>query len=116
MTVHAKPKRSATQPSDVILQNPLRSKCASECMTCAGTCYFLGSLSGLVSIITTTVAIAESPANGAYALTTAFLALSYLLKLAYYYDKKLAFLINGILAVGWSAVFLYAIIAFAQHY
>ena len=83
-------------PRRIRLTNPLRSG-VSECVTCAGFCYFLGSLSGFVSVATTIAAIAETPSNGGYALTTLFLGLSYSLKLAYYVDKKLA-LINGILA------------------
>lgn len=100
-------------PRRIRLTNPFRAG-VSECVTCAGFCYFLGSLSGFVSVATTIAAVADAPSNGGYALTTFFLGLSYSLKLAYYVDKKLAFLINGILAVGWSSVFVYAIVAYAQ--
>ena len=100
-----------TLPRKIVIKHPSKYQCVSECITCAGACYFLGSLSGFVSIFTTIFAIMESPSTRAYTLTTGFLGLSYLLKLAYYCDKKLAFLINGLMAVGWTCVFVYAAVS-----
>jgi hypothetical protein len=85
---------------------------SSECFKPAGVCYFLGSFSGFASIVTTVIAIANAPTNQAYGVTTAFLGFSYVLKLPYYVEKKLAFLINALMAVGWTCVFVYAFVAY----
>ncbi len=98
-------------PRKIVIQHPSKYQCVSECITCPGTCYLLGSFSGFVSIITTIFAIMESPSTRAHTLTTGFLGLSYILKLTYYCDKKLAFLINGVMAFGWTCVFVYAAVA-----
>ena len=75
-------------------------------------CYMLGSIAGFFSIGSTAYAIHISPDNLAYSVTTLLLMTSYLLKLPYYADKRLAFLVNGLMAFGWASALLYAIIAY----
>lgn len=89
-----------------------RLRCISECCTCAGACYLAGSIFAFVSIGTTVLAIVESPGNYGYMTTTAFLSLSYMLKLAYYWEKRLALFINASLACGWLGMFVYSIVAY----
>ena len=91
-----------------------RLQCVSECCTCAGACYAFGSIFAFVSVATTALAISESPDNYGYMMTSAFMCLSYVLKLAYYYHKTLAFLINALLAAGWLAMFVYSVAAYTS--
>ena len=81
----------------------------SECFRVDGVCYLLGSVAGFVSIGSTMYSIAVSANNIGNLLTTSFLMLSYLLKLGYYRDKALAFMINASLGGLWGVAVVYAI-------
>ena len=88
------------------------SQCISEFRTYEGVCYVVGSIAAFTSVVTTAIAVSITPENHVFVISTAFLGMSYLLKLPYYYTKKLAFIINGSLAVGWFSVFCFSFVSF----
>lgn len=91
----------------------LCSALQSDCCRVDGVCYLLGSAAGYVSIGTAIYTTVYSPNNVGNILTPAFLTISYALKLSYYRDKRLAFLINASLGVLWAVALITAIVCFS---
>lgn len=85
----------------------------SDCCRLDGVCYLIGSAAGYVSIGSAIYATVSSPANVGNILTPGFLMISYALKLGYYRDKRLAFLINASLSILWCVALVNAVAWFA---
>lgn len=85
----------------------------SDCCRVDGVCYLVGSAAAYVSIGTTLYATIDSPNNVGNLLTPGFLMVSYALKLGYYRDKRLAFLINATLGALWGVAFVNAVVWFS---
>lgn len=103
--------RKAASPSPAPEQSTNHSECCKRPGKWTNMClYMIGSSATLFSVGAMFVAVNRAENNSANMAVTALMSLSYFLKLPYYHDKQLAFVVNFVLGFLWGCAFIFSCI------